>query len=263
MAMRKDKNYWLIREQDKLLTVATGQAEKELAQQYLRCLNRTKRDLIDLYNEIQIASADGTLLISDLYRYNRYYDLMNNLNRELNKLGFAEKDIYEAYMTELYTANSSLLSSSLGFSPIVNTHRVTDALNSVWCQDGKHWSDRVWANKALLQERIKNGVINSIATGSGKDELVKQLMKDFNVGYNNADRIARTELSYVRNQSTLDSYKEAGVEYYQFLATDDDDTCEEDKELDGKIFRLDEAVVGVNYPPIHPNCRCSVLAVIK
>lgn len=260
--MAKDK-YWIIREQERLLDAATGKAEKELAKQYIRCLNRTKQDIIALYKEIQLASVDGTLLISDLYRFNRYYDLMNNLNKELSKLGLAEQDIYENYMTELYNANSALLSHTMGFQPNVNNQNVKNALERVWCRDGKHWSSRIWTNKALLQERVKNGVINSIATGSGKDELVKQLMKDFNVGYNNADRIARTELSYVRNQSTLDSYKEAGIEYYQFLATDDDDTCEEDRELDGKIFKLDEAVVGVNYPPIHPNCRCSVLAVIK
>lgn len=255
--------YWVAREQESLLNAATGRAEKELAQQYIRCLNRTKKDLIALYSEIQAASADGSLLISDLYKFNRYYDLMNNLNSELNKLGLAEKDIFEKYMTDLYAANNALLSSSFGFQPIVDSQRVKDALNKVWCRDGKHWSDRIWANKALLQERVKDGVIDSIASGCGKDELVKQLMKDFNVGYNNADRIARTELSYVRNQSTYDSYKEAGIEYYQFLATDDDKTGEEDRELDGKIFRLDEAVIGVNYPPIHPNCRCSVLAVIK
>jgi hypothetical protein len=131
---------------------------------------------------------------------------MNNLNKEMTKLGVAESEIYESYMTELYAANSSLLSSSFGFAPTVNNQDVTNALSKIWCRDGKHWSSRIWTNKALLQERIKDGVINSIATGSGKDELVKQLMKDFNVGYNNADRIARTELSYIRNQSTYDKY---------------------------------------------------------
>jgi hypothetical protein len=54
MAMARDKNkyWWVIKEEEKILDEAIAGAEKELAQQYIRCLNRTKKDLIALYNEI-------------------------------------------------------------------------------------------------------------------------------------------------------------------------------------------------------------------
>ena len=35
-------------------------------------------------------------------------------------------------------------------------------------------------------------------------------------------------------------------------------TCEQCKALDGKTFILKDGKVGVNLPPLHPNCRCSI-----
>jgi NAD+--asparagine ADP-ribosyltransferase len=46
---------------------------------------------------------------------------------------------------------------------------VKKAINGVWCGDGKNWSDRIWSNKTLLQERIREGVVDSIASGMSKD----------------------------------------------------------------------------------------------
>ena len=31
-------------------------------------------------------------------------------------------------------------------------------------------------------------------------------------------------------------------------------------ELNGRVFNVEDAVAGVNYPPIHPNCLCIVVA---
>jgi NAD+--asparagine ADP-ribosyltransferase len=34
-------------------------------------------------------------------------------------------------------------------------------------------------------------------------------------------------------------------------------------DLDGKVFRVDEAVVGETYPPLHPNCRSDTTVVFN
>jgi hypothetical protein len=44
---------------------------------------------------------------------------------------------------------------------------------------------------------LEKGLVDCVTRGVSKDELVKTLMETFNVGYRKADRIARTELSYV------------------------------------------------------------------
>ena len=34
-------------------------------------------------------------------------------------------------------------------------------------------------------------------------------------------------------------------------------------DLDKKIYKLSERKIGVNYPPLHPNCRCTVIPILK
>ena len=57
--------------------------------------------------------------------------------------------------------------------------------------------------------------------------------------------------------------KEAGIEKYEFLASLDSKTCPVCGKLDGKSFKLQEAVIGVNCPPMHNSCRCCTVAHLK
>lgn len=255
-------NYWLDREKDQLYKQHLISMEKELSKEYQRCLKSTKAQLSLLYDEILIAGADGSLLVSDLYKYNRYYDMINNLNKELTKLGSAEIKITEEKLLNMYNYTSKAVANSINFSSGVNPATAERAINALWCADGKHWSDRVWNNKKLLQERIQKGLIDCVSRGASKNELVEQLQNDMNVGFRDADRIARTELTYIQNQATLDKYNEAGIEKYTYLATEDGRTSKQCAAMNGKEFLLKDAKVGVNYPPLHPNCRCTVLAIL-
>lgn len=64
-------------------------------------------------------------------------------------------------------------------------------------------------------------------------------------------------VSYFMNMAELRAYEELGIEQYKYLATLDERTCESCSPLDNKIFKVSEAVGGVNYPPMHPHCRCT------
>ena len=48
-----------------------------------------------------------------------------------------------------------------------------------------------------------------------------------------------------------------GIEQYKYLATLDERTCEKCAPLDNRIFKTSERVEGMNFPTIHPNCRCT------
>lgn len=61
----------------------------------------------------------------------------------------------------------------------------------------------------------------------------------------------------------MESYIRAGVKRYEFIATYDEKTCLICGKLDGKKFPIGEAKVGVNYPPMHPGCRCTTVAVLS
>lgn len=55
----------------------------------------------------------------------------------------------------------------------------------------------------------------------------------------------------VTYQAQLKAFRDAGVQRVKWVATEDERTCRECMELDGKVYQID------NIPPKpHPNCRC-------
>lgn len=55
---------------------------------------------------------------------------------------------------------------------------------------------------------------------------------------------------------TLAVYKDTGVKRVRWVAEQDHKTCADCKELDGEIFKLEEAL-----PKLHINCRCYYIPV--
>ena len=76
-------------------------------------------------------------------------------------------------------------------------------------------------------------------------------------------RIARTETISANNQGALQAYDQSGVvEKKQWLA--EGDACDDCLAMQGEIVKLHESFSGgVDCPPLHPNCRCTVLPVIE
>lgn len=58
-------------------------------------------------------------------------------------------------------------------------------------------------------------------------------------------------------------YKECGIQKYRYLATLDLKTCTRCcRPLDGKTFNIKDKQIGVNCPPMHPWCRCTITSVV-
>ena len=249
----KDYKYWSMR--DELYNKHLHKAERQLAKEYNRLFQKTKRDLLDLYYDIT-ETADE-VLVSDLYKFNRYYDLLNNLNTELVKLGEKEIAITELALGQLYERNCKLIDRELGFNSKIVPEKIATAISSVWCPDQKIWTDRIWQGKQGLEEMVKQGLVDCVARGDSKDRLVKELMNKFDIGYRQCDRLVRTELAYIQNRSTIDRYKEYGIEYYEILTAEDEDVCDVCDSQADKFYRVDDIA---HMPPFHPNCRCSIVA---
>ena len=245
--------YWEAREQEALYNELLKEGEKQLITQYRRSAYTVLSLLLDLY-------AGGVPTITDIYRFNRYYELLGLLNNDLKALGAKEIAITTTLLTDMYIENKKIIGDASMLLP-TSPKEVEMVINKIWCADGKHWSSRIWTHKDELANKVRNGIVDCISRGVSKDELTKELMRIYGTEFYKADRIARTELSYVQNQSTLNRYKEMGVEKYKILSAHDGRTCDKCADLDGKIFPIDKAEIGVNFPPFHSNCRDTILAV--
>ena len=102
-----------------------------------------------------------------------------------------------------------------------------------------------------------------LVSGRTERETAEILSKKFGASASKARRLVRTESCYISNQMEMQSYKECGIEKYQYLATLDLRTSETCRALDGKIFLVSEQQVGKNCPPMHPWCRSTTIAYIS
>ena len=249
-------SYWQDR-QDQLYQLSVDEIETILRREYQKVLKRITSKFKELIDE---AKAEG-YSVSDLYKMNAYYKLQNDLQNELQNLGIFENDICTKAFSKIYEDNYNMVQDQLGLQGQINPTLVKQAVNATWCPDGKNWSSRVWVNKAALAEKLQSELIDAVTTGRSSKEVAETLVNDFSVGYNEASRLCRTEMNFIQNQSTYDKYREAGIKKYRILSEHSNRTCDICAKAD-KVYLISQASVGTTWPPLHPNCRCTVVAVL-
>ena len=131
------------------------------------------------------------------------------------------------------------------------------ALQERWL--GDNYSGRIWADKARLSESLNTLFMQGVARGQNPKKIAEAMSDRYGTDYRNCERLARTEFLHMENAATYDSFKEHGVEKYQFVCGLDERTCPECGALDGTVHELKYAEEGINYPVIHPQCRCTVV----
>lgn len=131
-----------------------------------------------------------------------------------------------------------------------------------------------------LEETIAEGVL----AGENLDKLRNRVKDVYSFASDvRAERIARSESIFASNAGAEEAYRQSPVVTGKEWSAEPTDACEFCLELDGKIVGIDEdyfkqgdeVVVGegdnahsykvdydnIGFPPLHPNCRCSLLPV--
>lgn len=128
---------------------------------------------------------------------------------------------------------------------------------------GKSYSARVWKNTVETANKAYDVMFNGMLQGESIDTMARQLKTyTYDNSMYKATRLIRTEVNYYSNQGTAKAYEEADIEKYKYLATLDMRTSAICSHLDGQEFELSNAMVGINYPPMHPYCRSTTVPVI-
>ena len=165
-----------------------------------------------------------------------------------------------AYYDTMFTIYSSI---GVGQSFTLLTPAMLNSLikNPV---NGADFVERTNLNNNALANRVNQTLRNGITQGLGIKDMTASLQKNMNIGYNDAKRIIQTEANNSMSQAAMESYKASGVvEEYIYIATLDSKTSDICTDLDGQTFPLDKAVTGLNFPPMHPNCRSTTGAYFK
>ena len=165
-------------------------------------------------------------------------------------------NINKAYYTNLFDIQKGL---GIGFNVAeMPLETVQEILKNKW--SGKHYSKRVWHNTDVLAEKLEEVITIGLMSGKSSRKMAIELEELTDYGKFAAERIIRTETTYISNAAEIESYKECGIDKYVFIATLDLRTSKQCREHDKKIYNVKDAEAGVNLPPLHPYCRSTTRA---
>lgn len=256
--------YWQTRiqeQQEKAYNRLTRDTERELARLYREQAIALRNRILEVFSKIQSAKQTGEpIQVNDLYRDNRYWTLLEEINERLRALGeeqirITEPAIIQAYRDTLDVVDENIVPVTENLDTAFLNARMIDAnqvVNQTWCLDGKKFSDRVWQDKAKLLSRIKKALADSLVQGKSPWEIAKAMSDELDVSRRNAYRLVRTETAHAQTYAQTERYKQYGFTKGKFLASPE--CCEHCHEHDGEVFTLDELE---KLLPVHPNCRCT------
>lgn len=168
----------------------------------------------------------------------------------LNKMAY-KGVINSSYYKTIYD-----IQMGTGFDVAFNklsTNAETILLNEKW--SGRNYSETIWKNTDILADSLSETLGGAILSGQGVEKTAKQIKDRFNVGKYYAERLVRTETNHFYNEATALAYEKLGVDKYVFVATLDSRTSEMCQDMDNVVKDYKDKEVGVNFPPLHPNCR--------
>ena len=225
----------------------------EYMAEYNKLLKTAPLEAKKLYLEIETLAARSRLSHLD--------SLKAQVDMEMVKLIFGVEDSAKNALTSVYRDTFIEVTKDLGINAIVSRDKIKAVLDRPW--SGSNFSQRIWSNADKLAQTVKQEIVNGMIQGINLQTMTKRVSERFETAKkNDVERLLRTEVNYTLNQATLDGYKEAGIEKYEFSATLDSRTSQICSELNGEIFEIKKIAVGLNYPPMHPRCRSTTIPII-
>lgn len=270
---KRNDRYWKrreMRQRAKLFNKSVTELDAELERQYRRVGKTIKRELMSALEEVR--NKEGVIQPSDLYKSKRYYQMLNEVNDELDRLALKDMKVIENKLLDVYEKQSRLTADDFGLYYSIDKDAAMVVIRETWCCDGRDLSQRIWRNRGLLMQKLEDSLFDFVSRGQPTAQLVTDLIADqigptaaefgsildddFREAYNNARRLVRTETARIQTRATQDRYKEAGFTKWRVIA--EPDCCEVCADLAEQVFDIDELVI-----PAHPNCRCAMAAITE
>lgn len=202
-------------------------------------------------------------------RISRKEQLLANIYQTMIQLAEDEniklKDLLEDTLKVNYYEGCFRIQHGFGIG--FNVAKIDDSLvrhilEYPWSE--KHFSEAIWGHADHIASVARGQISLGFVKGSSVQEMTKNIRHVMDTGKYVTERLVRTECKYFANQGELASYKENGIAKYRFIGGSEGSTgscgC---ADLNRNVFRVEDAEAGVNFPPIHPNCLCTVIAVFE
>lgn len=200
-----------------------------------------------------------------IYKLNRLEGLQYSIYLQQQEIGAVTNEALTVHLAKQAEKYGKAAATAIGHGTIFNAVNKSVAETFViadWAA-GKNYSQRIWENANKLAQYLNTDFAQGVARGDSYQKLITNLKDRFaNVTRRDAFRLVYTEGTYVMNEASIRVFEEQYDEY-EFSPINDEKTCSVCSSLKGQRFLISDRQAGVNFPPMHPYCRCSFTIVNK
>lgn len=201
-------------------------------------------------------------------RISRLQALQTQIELRMMELFSSQRDVLRDHLQERCTdtyyrtvyAVSQQADVASTFARI-DPQTVEKILATPWA--GSEFSSRIWADKDKLTRELMQTLSRGFVRGDSLGRMTKEFAQRMGVSESRAATLIHTESAHMAAEAAEQGYRETGVKSYRFEAALDLKTCAVCGALDQREFPLAEHETGINYPPLHPRCRCTTVPVTE
>jgi HK97 family phage portal protein len=241
--------------------------EGPLKKDLIKFFKKSKKDLVQILDKKQVNPEQ-----------------MQEFQNRINELAAAWHDnlieLSTVHIRAILQAGGSLAAGMMGLQFNGTSPEVVKYLENYVPTFVQRFNERT---KNDLQAVLIKAQVEGWALPRLKDEM-KRVFNQYE--YNRTDMVARSEVVRSSNAGAQMAYRQAEIQELEWLDTDDKHTCILCKSLDGKRIGIEGTFLKVgetleatdadgnkqkyknkyepvSYPPLHPNCRCTIIPVVE
>lgn len=233
-------------------------------------LEKFRQEVNNYYKIINAKSPDNYQLLGELYTTSK----KRHISRLEKELFLVDKSINELYektsdgllgllndtLVENYALDSYLFYKLTGKAKKIKKLSEKVMLENLYDRwSGLSFMETMYKNQQKLRNTVKQEVCKAINQGFNAREIANKVKDKLNSDYKHTLMVVNTEHAFIMNRASYLAYINNDFERYEFVATLDNRTTLTCQELDGKVFKVEDAKVGINYPPCHIRCRSTTI----
>lgn len=209
--------------------------------------------------------ADMVEIRKSIYRLDRLEGLRTSVRLHLARATAEATGGLDEHFAEDAADAMNAVAETMGYGSSyysADSEVVRQFVGTAW-SDGKSYSDSIWEDARKVASYVERDLSKALVRGASYQSLCREMQRRFEgQSVSNIMRVIQTEGTYVARQAQGAEMRREGFEEYFLDPLGDERTCDECRRLGRQShdapFRFEDAEVGVNYPPIHPRCRCEV-----
>ncbi len=194
-----------------------------------------------------------------VYKLDRLEGLQYSVRMQQLEIGAVTQKEIREHLERQALRGGNAAAQALGFGEnfySMNPDIIKQFVGAAW-SNGENFSQKIWKNTEKLAGYLNTDIAQGFARGDSYEKLVRNLRQRFGkVSRKDAYRLIYTEGTYVMAEATMQPFTE-DFEEYRLSTAADGKVCDICRELAKKKFRIQDRQPGVNFPPLHPWCRCT------